>query len=132
MKEVTQAWLEFAWADLQAAKELLEHEHLSGICCFHAQQCVEKTFKAVWEEYARPVLKTHDVLTLGRQVENLLSVTYDERMFDDLNKLYIESRYPEEVGLLPYGKPTVDDARRFVDFAEDVYEEIKELLEADA
>jgi HEPN domain-containing protein len=131
MNEVAQAWLEFAWADLQAAEELLEHEHLSGISCFHAQQCVEKTFKAVLEEFGRSVPKIHDVLVLGRQVEELLSVTYEERMFDDLNKLYIESRYPEEVGLLPYGKPTVDDARRLVGFAAEVYDEVTEALETD-
>ena len=30
---------------------------------------------------------------------------------------YIDSRYPGDMGLLPYGKPTLEDAKEFHEFA---------------
>jgi len=30
-----------------------------------------------------------------------------------LHQLYIDARYPVDFGLLPYGKPSLEDARRF-------------------
>jgi hypothetical protein len=36
-----------------------------------------------------------------------------------------ESRYPGELGLLPNGKPTLEDAREFHDFAAAIYNDVK-------
>lgn len=46
----------------------LYDKFLTPIACFHAQQCVEKSFKAVLEKNGSDVPKTHDVvrLYLGR------------------------------------------------------------------
>ena len=45
-----------------------------------------------------------------------------------LDSLYIESRYPGDMGLLPYGKPTLKDAKEFYDFAENIFEHICSIL----
>ena len=48
---------------------------------------------------------------------------------DLLDKLYIESRYPSSFGLLPYGKPTLEDAKEFYDFALEVFNKVCDMLE---
>jgi HEPN domain-containing protein len=41
----------------------------------------------------------------------------------------VESRYPDDIGMLPYGKPTIEDAKCFYNFARDAYQQIKARLE---
>jgi energy-converting hydrogenase A subunit M len=35
------------------------------------------------------------------------------------------------MGLLPYGKPTIEDAKEFYEFAKDVFDRVCETLEID-
>ena len=44
-------------------------------------------------------------------------------------RLCIDSRYPGDLGLLPYGKPTIVDAKEFYNFATDIFERVCVLLE---
>ncbi len=46
-----------------------------------------------------------------------------------LDQLYIDARYPGELGLLPNGKPTPDEAKGFIELAETIYHRIKEFLQ---
>ena len=46
----------------------------------------------------------------------------------DLDDLYINARYPGELGLLPHGRPTLEDARQFYHFAADVYRKVQEIV----
>ncbi|MFN3929755.1 MAG: hypothetical protein ACK4OK_09005 [Thermoflexus sp.] len=52
----------------------------------------------------------------------------DPDILTDLDDLYIEARYPGELGLLPYGRPTLEDARRFYEFAADVYRKAWKII----
>jgi hypothetical protein len=57
--------------------------------------------------------RTHDLVFLYQKVKKRyprLSLGQEELEF--LNGLYIESRYPADLGLLPEGEPTAADARR--------------------
>ncbi len=47
MKKQAEDWLDYAYSDLLATKEIIENEALTSIACFHAQQCVEESFKAL-------------------------------------------------------------------------------------
>jgi HEPN domain-containing protein len=49
--------------------------------------------------------------------------------FEDLDRLYIDARYPGELGLLPDGQPTRADAQRFYDCAKSVYEQVQRVLD---
>ena len=53
MKEKTALWLEFARRDIAAAERLAADAFLSNIVAYHAQQCVEKCLKALYEEKER-------------------------------------------------------------------------------
>jgi HEPN domain-containing protein len=47
MKEITQQWLDFAKADLTVRGSFLPNLEMTNIITFHAQQAVEKCFKAI-------------------------------------------------------------------------------------
>jgi len=80
MKPITKAWLERAWDDLEAIKQLLKNEYLTNVVSFHAQQTVEKSLKAVIEELEIGFVKTHN---LPRLYE-LVKPHYDLRMVHNL------------------------------------------------
>jgi len=44
------------------------------------------------------------------------------------DKLYIDARYPGNLGLLPKGKPTLADAQQFYEFAQKIYQNVKKSL----
>lgn len=128
MKKITEDWLESAKLDLDSIELIVARESLTPVVSFHAQQAVEKCFKAYLEEKEISFRKTHDVVTLYGMMTDQLP-TLDVVMLERLDDLYIEARYPGELGLLLNGKPSVDDARRFYEFAKYVFEKVKSMIE---
>ena len=51
MKLITKEWLRRARDDLDVAKEIIVREHLTNMVAFHSQQAVEKSLKAIVEEF---------------------------------------------------------------------------------
>jgi hypothetical protein len=51
MKKLTEAWLRAAQDDLDVIDRILLDDHLTHIVAFHAQQSLEKAFKALFEEH---------------------------------------------------------------------------------
>ncbi|HOU11903.1 MAG TPA: HEPN domain-containing protein [Anaerolineae bacterium] len=124
MKAITREWLDRAQDDLNAAHALLKYPDLTHVAAFHAQQATEKALKAALEEYDLGLLKTHSLTRLLEVVKSRLTVMLDQDMLDRLEAVYIEARYPSELGLLPYGKPSRKDAMEFFTFAQDAYQHI--------
>ena len=129
MRAITREWLARALDDLNAARALLGHLDLTHRAAFHAQQTVEKAFKAAIEEYDLGLLRTHSLTRLLQVLSSHLSVTAEGDMLDRLEAVYIEARYPSELGLLPYGKPSSEDAQELLTFAQAIYDQIREALE---
>jgi HEPN domain-containing protein len=115
MNPSIKAWLELATADLLAAQRLQGDEDLTNISCFHSQQCVEKSLKAFLESRNIPPPKTHDLIRLYGMIEDPWSI--EEDMLARLNEVYIDSRYPAAIGLLPHGAPSFEDTKAFYEFA---------------
>ena len=128
MKPITREWLNRASDDLDAVEKILEITHLTNIAAFHCQQAIEKSFKAVLEEHNEVVPRVHNLVRLYNIVKDRLSFAVDELALKEISDIYTESRYPGELGLLPYGKPTVEDTKRFFDTAKAVYANISNLL----
>ncbi|GBE15563.1 MAG TPA: HEPN domain-containing protein [Proteobacteria bacterium] len=128
MKAVTTDWLRSARADLETINAILDKPNLAAVVAFHAQQCVEKCLKALLEEIDIEVGKTHSLLTLKAAAERDYSIDWDEDTLSLLNKLYIDSRYPTESGLLPNGAPSLEDARDLARFAAEAMDEADALL----
>ncbi len=128
MSRIAMEWLQSALMDLRSIEKILDDEFLTPIACFHAQQCVEKSLKAVLENDESEVPKSHDLVKLYRLIQKSHDVSLNFDSLQRVGELYIDARYPSEFGLLPNGKPTVDEAWEFYRFAKEVYEMIEARL----
>jgi HEPN domain-containing protein len=118
MKKRAEEWLEFADVDLRSAEKLMGDEYLTRAAAFHAHQCVEKSIKAVLEILGKRVPKIHDLALLIETIRtNELNPSIDDDVLDEMNQVYIETRYPADFGLLPGGTPTKEIVGNFIGLA---------------
>ncbi|NKB23680.1 MAG: hypothetical protein GKR87_04755 [Kiritimatiellae bacterium] len=61
-------------------------------------------------------------------IQKKFSEAVNVEILDQLNQVYISARYPSDMGLLPYGKPTIQDANMLSSFAKDIYDRITSFL----
>lgn len=128
MKQTTKDWLTAAEDDLLAAKAIAREERLTNLASFHCQQCLEKCFKAVIEELHKPSIKSHDLLRLQSTASFQLS-GQETVLLGIINEVYIDARYPGDLGLLPHGKPTISEMETFIQFCETLFYRIKNQLD---
>ena len=121
-------WLKASYSDLAVLRKIVDDEFVTHMTAFHSQQSVEKSLKAILEFNNINVPKKHDVQMLKDLVSQYIHID-NEDILDDLNSLYIDSRYPSSFGLLPNGKPTLEDAKEFYEFAMDIFNRVCRLLE---
>ena len=131
MKKITEDWLRSARMDLDNISKILREENLTPVVAFHSQQAIEKSLKALMEEHQIEFRKTHDLVYLHKIIKKHFDLKIDIGILRAINELYIDSRYPGEFGLLPCGKPTLEDAKQFYDFAKEVFEKIKKSTDPD-
>jgi HEPN domain-containing protein len=121
MKKQVEDWMLLADKDLSAAEIILKDEYLlTNIVAFHCQQAIEKYLKAYLIEKNVPLVKTHDLIKLNDMINEIKNVGIDEEKLIIINEVYIESRYPGEIGLMPDGIPTIDQVNEFMDYAKEV------------
>jgi HEPN domain-containing protein len=128
MREITGEWLAAASLDLETITAIIDNDNLSGIVAFHAQQAMEKTLKAVLEETRVEFPKVHKLQTLFALLPEKFRQDYDLVLIKTLDGLYIEARYPGELGLLPNGKPSLDDAKKFFAYAQEFHARMTQSL----
>jgi HEPN domain-containing protein len=129
MKSITLNWLTAARDDLELIQEIIHNETLTNLLAFHSQQAIEKSFKAILEEYDGNVPRMHNLETLLPKVNrHVIFMNAELELLEDLDKLYIDSRYPGDFGLLPNGKPTVDEAKKFYKLALLIHEAVTVAL----
>lgn len=121
MTGVAQEWLARAKEDLAAVEKLLDDEGLTNIAAFHAQQCIEKCYKAILEATGKPVPRIHDLVRLSALVAEDEKVPADETTLIELSTVYLDARYPVSTGFLPSGKPDLQDVSRFHQSASEVF-----------
>ena len=123
-------WISAAYDDIIVMDSIVSNEIVTHMTAFHSQQCIEKSLKAILEFHEKDVPKKHDILLLKDLVQNYISID-NEEILDDINDLYIDSRYPGSFGLLPNGKPTLKDAKEFYEFAQEIFNQVCTILEID-
>lgn len=129
MNFMTGEWFRTAEIDLLTIEEIKDNENLTTVIAFHSQQCIEKVFKAVIEEYDLGEHKIHSLIKLRTIVADVLPLPFDEDVLGLINQLYIESRYPGDLGLLPTGSPSVKQAHVFYETALQIYNDVKQFIE---
>ena len=60
------------------------------------------------------LVKTHDLIKLNEMINEITNIGIDEKNLIKINEVYIETRYPVELGLIPDGMPTNEDAKEFL------------------
>ena len=128
MKEAAVEWLRAAEEDLVVIESIKNMPMATGAASFHAQQSIEKSLKAIIEQTGDDVPKIHDLHTLFQKARAIISIPYEEETVDALNTLYIDSRYPGALGLLPHGRPTTEDVDGFYNLAKTVFRTVREHL----
>jgi HEPN domain-containing protein len=109
--------------------EIISREHLTNMVTFHSQQAVEKTLKGIIEEFEIGFVKTHNLERLLGVVNKQVNLEVDIDFIKRLDEVYISTRYPSDLGLIPSGRPSTQDAKELYDFANTFYRNVKKLLE---
>lgn len=129
MKKITAECLDLAFSDLENIRLTMHAEYLTHLVAFHAQQAIEKTFKSILEKVKNDVPKIHNLNKLYSLILEIKpQLIIDLERLEKINEIYTDSRYPRDLGLLPDGKPSTEEAREFYNFALDIYEQVKNLL----
>jgi HEPN domain-containing protein len=128
-KEIAIEWLKAANDDIDSIGYIIKVENLTNVVTFHSQQAIEKSFKSLIEYKKISFVKTHNLEKLYKKLENIIEVDYEK--LELINELYIESRYPGDMGLLPYGKPTLEDTKEIYDFALEIFDKVCGILDID-
>jgi len=131
MKEKTKVWVELAKRHFTAAKLLADEDYVINVALFHCQQTVEKLLKALLEEFDFKVPRVHTVVELYDRLPDYVrkKVIIDIIKLQSIDDIYIETRYPSDIGLLPSGFPTKNDFIRYFEIAKDIFNKIILFLE---
>ncbi|MEW6103321.1 MAG: HEPN domain-containing protein [bacterium] len=127
MKEEIKSWIEFASEDLKMAELALE-EGIYNQTCFHSEQCVEKTIKAliIHRDFIYP--KSHKLADLLSLLPETFKDLKEKILL--LDRFYIPTRYPDALpGALPEGLPTAKDSEEAIEIAREVFEKVKNMVE---
>jgi HEPN domain-containing protein len=85
MKKQAEAWLKSAQDDLLTIEEIIGNADLTYIGAYHAQQAIEKSFKAVLEENLQSVPRIHNLIALREMVEQFVQIDKNSDSFDQIN-----------------------------------------------
>jgi len=88
MKRISEEWLKAAKDDLIVIEKIIDDEHLTHMVAFHSQQCIEKSLKAIIEEYEMGHMRIHNLERLFEIVKPHLSFDIDIVQIENLDKLY--------------------------------------------
>jgi len=128
MKDTTQQWLNFAETDLRTCEKLQDDDFLTNIVAFHAQQVTEKCFKAIMEEQSIQLPHVHTLAKLYGSIQNSINFNIDHIMLQKMDTVYITSRYPSDLGIMPDGKPSKELVGQLYEFAKFIYKNTIELI----
>ena len=116
MKEEVKRWMRIAKDDLKSAQANFDNKQYY-VCVFLSQQSVEKALKAAVIKKTSQLIKIHDLVILGKKVnlpEGLL------QKCDELNNVYLDTRYGDIGGKLPSQKFKKSNSVRFLHIAKEV------------
>jgi HEPN domain-containing protein len=121
-------WLRHARSDLLLARQQVPPEVLLAMLCFHAQQAVEKSLKAVLLAHGRVFPYTHDLAQLITLVKHA-GLPWPDALDTaaELSVYAVGTRYP---GV--YGDLTADDHTQAIEIARQVVAWAEALLHGSA
>ncbi|RPH38742.1 MAG: HEPN domain-containing protein [Burkholderiales bacterium] len=79
------------------------------------------------EEKDLPSIKSHDLIRLQQYASITLS-SEESDMLAVINEVYIDARYPGDLGLLPQGKPTPSEVQVFIKLCEAILQKVRQQI----
>ena len=129
MKRQAKEWLHFSKTDLMTAEKILLEEEISTSTAFHCHQSVEKALKAILENIEHRFPKTHDLLKLLSLVrERGFVIDVETTAIVELDSVYIDARYPVDLGLVPEGRPSLERVKRFYETAKSIHDQVAKTI----
>jgi len=130
MNENVRNWLYFAQSDLQVAEILLE-EKIYNQCCFHVQQCIEKTLKALFiHHYGKIQPKTHIIADLLNSLPSAWFSDIDVISLIKISKYYVITRYPDMLPDISEGSfPGKAETEEAIALAQFTFNKAKHIIE---
>jgi HEPN domain-containing protein len=124
MKPLTREWVEKAEGDFQVTVQIMRRrrQRVYDAACFHAQQSVEKYFKARLCEAGMAFPKTHDLAALLKlllPLEPLWSAFLPQAQL--LEDYAVDFRYPGDTA-------TLDEARQALKNCKSIRREVRSSL----
>jgi len=129
MREEVKAWLRLAGDDLKLA-EIAYKEGIYHLACFHAQQCVEKSMKALFYFRDEVPPKTHSIAKLVNMLQGYHPFSDTEPLLK-FDLYYIPTRYPDTLpGAFPEGLPSKEDAEEAINSAREVFHSVLDYIKS--
>lgn len=122
-------WMKQAEYDLQTASILQDAGRFDS-ACFMAEQSAQKALKAFLLSQSRKAVLKHSIAALCK-----IAAEYDGTFnkllpkVKDLSRFYVETRYPDVLGVAPMDFFDFSDAERALSMAEEVIQTVKRHLE---
>ncbi len=73
--------------------------------------------------------RVHNLFKLYSILESYITFEIELDKLEILDKVYTTSRYPGEIGLLPFNKPNVEEVEEMFEFSKYIYEMTIEMLD---
>jgi HEPN domain-containing protein len=128
MKKQVKLWLDFADIDLKTAQKISDERFLTQAAAFHCQQCIEKILKAYIESSDQKVPRVHNLQYLFELASSTYKIECQMDILDQINEVYIDTRYPGDAGLIPCGQPSLELINKFIAFCERFYTQALKAL----
>ncbi|AVX19949.1 HEPN domain-containing protein [Carboxydocella sporoproducens DSM 16521] len=109
-------WLNYANEDIRTAKAIIKEDLPARNACYMAQQCAEKSLKALLLKFKIPFKKSHDLAYLAELLPREYANTFLEFDLEWLTEWCVEGRYPGD-----YPEADREDAMLAINIAEAVY-----------
>lgn len=113
MREEAKMWWEQAKDDFEKARILAENKKYDG-AAFYCQQAVETALKALYIQRYQDLIKVHDLVFLAKKL-NIPVPILDYCI--KLNKVYVETRYPDTSGIIPAKRFSEEEIKNYLELA---------------
>ena len=124
MEKIVDNWIRQAEYDLGSAKYNLKGKKYD-VAAYLCQQTVEKGLKGLYLKQEKELWKTHDLVKLAALVKAPAEIV---KICNDLNRIYVEDRYPDYSDVIPAKKFVKEDVEEFIKKAQEVLRWIKTQL----
>ena len=126
-KAYAKEWISFAKKNLDTAIKLYEVNHYTDIIGVELQQALEKTLKALYAYYDKKIKKTHKLLELIVELEQLSFSDEEIILLERATNYYRVDRYPNP----NYFLPTNQEVKEILDFSQQLFDKVCLMLEID-